>query len=119
MDIVLYTSTATAGKLLDTSMSFLKPHGELVFLTVPPLDQEIKLNPITMFTGSLKFHVSFSASTDEVQETLQFASKHNIKPWVKTFDISDTALTQAWRDLTENKPHYRYVMTGFDKYFKQ
>lgn len=48
---------------------------------------------------------------------LKLAAEKGIKPWVETIDISEKGLKEAVERVKENKVHYRFTMTGFDKAF--
>lgn len=48
---------------------------------------------------------------------LRLAAEKGIKPWVETIDISEAGCKEAVERVKENKVHYRFTLTGFDKAF--
>lgn len=85
---------------------------------MPPQDERLTLVPVDILNGGFSIEGSMVGSPEEIQYTLDFASKHNIKPWIETLDINEENLSKAWKKMEKGDVHYRITMTGYDKYFK-
>lgn len=119
LDIIVNTGSSFSGNSLDTLLSLLKARGTFSFITAPPITEKLEVNPMTVLMSNYRIHGSAIGSPAEVEYTLEFAAKHNIKPWIETLDINEENLGTAWSRMEKGDVRYRITMTGYDKYFKQ
>lgn len=56
-------------------------------------------------------------TTEEMNALLKLAAEKGVKPWIETIDISEKGCKEAVERVKENKVHYRFTLTGFDKAF--
>ncbi|KGK35622.1 hypothetical protein JL09_g5227, partial [Pichia kudriavzevii] len=54
----------------------------------------------------------------DIEYMLEVASKNNIKPMIETIDISEENVKTAWERMVKGDVRFRFVLTGYDKYFK-
>lgn len=118
LDIIVNTGSSFSENQIDTLLSLLKARGKFCFITMPPQDERLTLVPVDILNGGFSIEGSMVGSPEEIQYTLDFASKHNIKPWIETLDINEENLSKAWKKMEKGDVHYRITMTGYDKYFK-
>lgn len=52
-----------------------------------------------------------------MNDLLKLAAEKGVRAWVEKIDISENGLKEAVERVKENKVHYRFTMTGFDKAF--
>lgn len=67
--------------------------------------------------GGYSIGASHIGNRPEMLAMLELASKQNIKSWVETIDISEAGCKEAVTRVKENKVHYRFTLTGYDKVF--
>lgn len=118
LDIIVNTGSSFTGTVLETLFTLLKPRGKFVFITAPPATEQLSLIPIELIKKGFSVQGSHVGSVAEIEYMLDFASKHNIKPWVETIDINEESLGRAWERAQAGDVHYRFTMTGYDKFFK-
>jgi alcohol dehydrogenase (NADP+) len=54
---------------------------------------------------------STGASKENFIDGLAFAARHNIKPWIETFPMSQEGLTKALEALDGGRMRYRAVLS--------
>jgi D-arabinose 1-dehydrogenase-like Zn-dependent alcohol dehydrogenase len=67
-----------------------------------------------MFFDGYNIRSSLVASRAKHDEMLQFAATHDVKPWVQTFDLSESGIADAVGKLTANQIRYRGVLVAKD-----
>ncbi|KAI8067485.1 chaperonin 10-like protein [Gongronella butleri] len=97
----------TFDHIIDSLFSLMKPNGIYIVVGVP----ETPLNGIPAMliaARQLTFVGSLIGSPAAMEEMLVFAEKHNVRPWINKWKMSDApAAIMAFR---EGKPRYRFVL---------
>lgn len=52
-------------------------------------------------------------SPSELKEMLEFAAKHNVRPWIQKYDMDD--INKALPDFKAGKPRFRFVLVNTDQ----
>ncbi|RDA87100.1 hypothetical protein CP532_0201 [Ophiocordyceps camponoti-leonardi (nom. inval.)] len=115
-DFILNCADVTDRFDLSIYLGLLKPGGEFHNVglpdgALPELDAKVYAVNAPKMTGS---HLG---NHQEMKALLQLAADKGIKPWVETIDISEKGCQEAVERLKDNKVHYRFTLTGFDKAF--
>lgn len=118
LDVIVNTANSFSGNGLETTMSLCKERGQFIFITAPAKDELIKLVPVQMIMSGISIRGSMVGSPDEIQDMLDFAGKHDIKPWIETIELSEENLGKAWDRCDKGDVKYRFTMVGYDKFFK-
>lgn len=117
LDFIINTSFSVATKEMGNWMSLLKPKANLNLISFPE-NFVLNLDPWTLFNGGNSVGVSALGSPNQIDYMLEFAAKHNIKPWVEVVDINEKNLGETWKRLKKGDVKYRFTLTGYDKFFK-
>lgn len=119
LDIIVNTGSSFSESAFESLFKLLRARGKIVFITAPPITEKLELTPGVLLGGGYEVGGSSFGSPEEIEYMLDFASKHNIKPWVETIDISEENLSNAWKRMQDGDVRYRFTMTGYDKFFKK
>lgn len=119
LEVVVYTGSSFSQTSIEGIFSLIKNRGQFKFITAPPSDQLLQLKPQPLLFAGITIQGTCTGSPDDIKRLLQLASEHNIKPWIETFDINEKTLGECWEGVEQGKPRFRYVMTGYNKYFKK
>lgn len=115
-DFVLNCSDMTNTFDLKTYLSTLKVGGEFHMVGLP--DEPLPEMMAQAFAGNAaKLTGSHLGNNQEMNAMLKLAADKGIKPWVETVDISEKGCKEAVERVKENKVHYRFTLTGFEKAF--
>ena len=106
MDLIICTISGKNMPLQDY-LKLLKPFGNIVIVGAPE-DNLPSLSLFPFLLSSISISGSAIGSPDTIREMLEFASKHNIKPWIETRKMADA--NTAIVDLVAGKPRFRYVL---------
>ncbi|GAV27228.1 hypothetical protein PMKS-000692 [Pichia membranifaciens] len=90
----------------------------MIFITAPPIDEKLTLVPFQMLMNSISVGASAIGSPKDIDYMLEVASKNNIKPMIETIDINEANVKTAWERMLTGDVRFRFVLTGYDKYFK-
>ncbi|KAG0240176.1 hypothetical protein BGW41_007158 [Actinomortierella wolfii] len=105
IDLLIITSFGT-----DTDynqvLSLVANNGTCVLLAVP--EKPISLNPSSLIHRHINFTGSLIGGRAITQEMLEFAAKHNVRPWIEKMPMSDA--NAAVKHMIEGSPRYRIVM---------
>ncbi|KAG0364423.1 GroES-like protein [Gamsiella multidivaricata] len=105
IDLLICTSFAT-----DTDwakvLSLVATHGKLVLLALPEDPLQIPAN--SLISRNVSIAGSLIGGKETVQEMLEFAAKHNIRPWIEKRPMSDP--NAAVKHMMDGRPRYRIVM---------
>lgn len=118
LDVIVNTTSTFGKQSIADLMFMLKPFGEFRFITAPPLDEKLVLEPFNLLMGNLSVHGSGIGSPQDIEYMLDLAEKKQIKPWVEEIDISEENVATAWKRMNSGDVRFRFVLTGYDKYFK-
>lgn len=115
-DFILNCSDMTHKFDVAKYMSTLKVGGQFHNVGIP--DQSLPEIAVGAFaSNAAKLTGSHLGNHQEMDAMLKLAADNNIKPWVETIDISEKGCKEAVERVKENKVHYRFTLTGFDKAF--
>jgi alcohol dehydrogenase (NADP+) len=70
-----------------------------------------------MLMSNISVAGSIIGSPSDIEYMLKLASEHNIKPMIETLDISVENVKTAWERMLKNDVKFRFVLTGYEKYF--
>ncbi|QPG74624.1 hypothetical protein FOA43_001956 [Brettanomyces nanus] len=116
-DVVVNTASTFDASQVKSVMSTLRPSGKFVFITAPPISVKLEFEPFFMLHGSYSIGGSAIGSPADIEYMLQFAADNKIKPWVETMDINEADVCTAWKRMESGDVKFRFVLTGYDKYF--
>ncbi|KIR63817.1 hypothetical protein I312_105236 [Cryptococcus bacillisporus CA1280] len=91
-------------------LPFLRPEGVFAFVGVSPKPIVVPGGPLIV--GSLAIAGSNSGPPDGIARMLKFAADHNVKPWIKKWDMND--INGAMLSFNKGDPRYRYVLVNTD-----
>lgn len=115
-DFILNCADVTHKFDIPELLSILRVGGQ--FHSVGISDGAYPELPQTVFaSNAAKMTGSHLGNNQEMNALLKLAAEKGIKPWVETIDISEKGCQEAVERLKENKVHYRFTLTGFDKAF--
>lgn len=89
----------------------------MTFITAPPVEEKLSLTPFQMIFSNMSVAGSAIGSPKDIEYMLQLAADHQIKPMIETIDISEENVTEAWKRMLKGDVKFRFVLTGYDKYF--
>lgn len=92
-------------------MSTLGPNGKLI--TVGAVDKPMGIPAFSMIPGQKSVGGSDTGAPDMVAKMLEFCMRHDIKPMVEYFPM--TEINDAIAHLESGKARYRVVLTNEDK----
>lgn len=114
LDLIL--STANVSSIpLTAYLSTLKVFGKFVSLGLPP--QPFTLQAFDLLNNGVSLGSSHLGNREEMAEMLQFASDHEIRPWVEKLPINKEAVEKGLKLTSTSSIKYRLVFTDFDKEF--
>lgn len=115
-DFVLSTADVAHDFDMSQYLGLLKPGGDfhMVGLGGKPLPP---MEPMLFASGAPKLTGSHLGNHQEMEALLQLAADKGVSPWVETIDISEEGCREAVERVRDNKVHYRFTLTGFDKAF--
>jgi alcohol dehydrogenase (NADP+) len=90
-------------------MQLLRAEGTLVQVGSPD-DGLFLIGAGSVIGGRKRFAGSAIGSPTEIDDMLQFAAEHKIKPWIQERPMKDA--NQAVLDMGKNKARYRYVLVN-------
>ena len=115
-DFILNCSDMTSEFDMPSYLSLLKPGGDFHMVGLP--DESLPAMTAFTFAGNApKLTGSHLGNHQEMEALLALAAEKGIKPWVETIDISEEGCKEAVERVKDNKVHYRFTLTGFDKAF--
>jgi len=88
-------------------LSLLKKNGK--FIIVGLSETEISgFPPSMLILRQLSLHGSIIGSPSMIREMLQFAQKHNVRPWIEKLPMEKC--NEAIKNVRQGEPRYRYVL---------
>ncbi|KAL0136471.1 chaperonin 10-like protein [Mucor lusitanicus] len=114
-DMAKYNNTLTHILCTGTSPDFqwapyfalLRVNGHFINVMAPNW-QFPELSPLLLIMNQVFIHGSAIGSPAEIQEMLDFAAEHNVKPWIEVRPMKD--INNILEDFRAGKPRFRYVM---------
>lgn len=104
LDVLL--STVSSATDLDSYISLLDTNGDFVLLGAP--ENPISFYPFSIIGKRIRFSGSLIGSPKEIELTLEFAVKHNIKSWIEIKPIDQ--VNEAIESVRQGKPRFRIVL---------
>lgn len=115
-DYILNSADMTHKFDMATYLGLLKPGGEFHMVGLP--DEALpQLTAFTFAGNAPKLTGSHIGNHQEMDAMLQLAADKGLGPWVETIELSEAGCKEAVERVKENKVHYRFTLTGFDKAF--
>ncbi|KAK3384559.1 chaperonin 10-like protein [Lasiosphaeria ovina] len=115
-DFILNCSDMTNKFDLPTYLSILKVGGQFHMVGLP--DKPLPEVPVFAFVGNAaKLTASHLGNHQEMDAMLKLAADKGVRPQVETIDISEKACKEVVERVRDNKVHYRFTLTGFNKAF--
>jgi uncharacterized zinc-type alcohol dehydrogenase-like protein len=101
---------------LDVFLKLLKPLGKFIILGVPPLNQKLSLNPLTVIEKSIEILCVNGGGLMDIQDCINFCSKNTIRPLCEFFAFDDFPRAL---DRMENQHPLFKVMLRVDDFSKK
>lgn len=117
LDLIVNTGSSFTEGSIDGILDLLQPYGHMIFITAPPVDEKLVLAPFQLLRTSISIGGSGIGAPKDIEYMLDLAKEHNIKPMIETIDISEENVTEAWKRMEKGDVKFRFVLTGYDKYF--
>ena len=118
LDVIVNTGSSFSEGSINRIIKLIRPRGKLIFITGPPADEKLVLDPLTFLLSGVSIEGSIIGAPNEIEHMLEFVAEHKIKPWIETIDISEENVATAWKRMEDGDVKFRFVLTGYDKYFK-
>lgn len=118
LDLIINTGSSFSEGHINDVLNLLTPYGQMIFITAPPLSEKLALTPFQLLMSSISVGGSAIGSPKDIEYMLEVASKNNIKPMIETLDINIENVHTAWERMVKGDVRFRFVLTGYDKYFK-
>ncbi|CAO3615940.1 unnamed protein product [Mucor fragilis] len=114
-DMAKYNNTLTHILCTGTSPDFqwapyfalLRVNGHFINVMAPNW-QFPELNPFVLIMNQVFIHGSAIGSPAEIEQMLEFAAEHNVKPWIEVRSLKD--INNVLEDFRAGKPRFRYVL---------
>jgi alcohol dehydrogenase (NADP+) len=115
-DFIICCADMTHEFDLATYLKLLKPGGDFHMVGIP--DKPLAELSAGAFAGTgAKLAGSHLGNHQEMEALLQLAVDKGVRVWVEKLDLSEDGCREAVERVKENKVHYRFTLTGFDKAF--
>lgn len=118
LDLIINTGSSFSEGHISDVLNLLTPYGKLIYITAPPISEKLTLAPFQLLMNSSSIGGSAIGSPKDIEYMLEVASKNNIKPMIETLDINIENVHTAWERMVKGDVRFRFVLTGYDKYFK-
>ena len=118
LDLIVMTASSFSESNIEELLSLLVAGGKFIFITAPPIQEKMALTPFTMLLNEYQVSGSAIGSPKDIEYMLELAAKKNIKPWVQLVDINEKNVSEVWQKMLDGDVRYRYVLTGYEKFFK-
>ncbi|KAF9369442.1 hypothetical protein CPC16_004501, partial [Podila verticillata] len=105
LDLCLCTNASKNNNWNDY-LSLMAPLGQFVLLALP--EEPITFSGSTIVNRDVAMVGCHLGTKADIEEMLQFAAKHGIRPWVEERKVED--INAACHDVHAGKPRYRIVL---------
>ncbi|KAJ1962954.1 hypothetical protein IWQ62_003366 [Dispira parvispora] len=107
LDYLLVTTNSkhTDWTLLTT---FMDTSGHIILLAVP--EAPVNFNAFALIHQGISMSGSLIGGIEQVRETLAFAAKHNIRPWIEKLPMKD--VNEGIERVRSNKVRFRVVLSN-------
>lgn len=117
LDLIVNTGSSFTEGSIDGILGLLKPYGQMIYITAPPVDEMLTIKPFQLLKTCISVGGSGIGSPKDIEQMLELAAEHNIKPMIETVDISEENVSECWKRMEKGDVKFRFVLTGYDKYF--
>lgn len=117
LDLIINTGSSFSEGSVDGVLNLLTAYGQMIFITAPPIGEKLALTPFQLLLNSVSVGGSGIGSPKDIEYMLEVAAKNNIKPMIETIDINEANVRTAWERMLKGDVRFRFVLTGYDKYF--
>lgn len=118
LDLIVNTGSSFTEGSINGILALLRPYGQMIYITAPPVDERLTIDPFQLLRTSIFIGGSGIGSPKDIEYMLKLAAEHKIKPMIETLDICEENVTEAWKRMEKGDVKFRFVLTGYDKYFK-
>lgn len=105
MDIILCTAYDKNQSWADL-LQLVAKNGQFVLLAAPEVSFSVP--GLAFMMNQISLVGSMIGDKDSMQEMLEFAARHNVRPWIEKMPMSDA--NAAIKHMMEGRPRYRIVM---------
>ncbi|KAI9486096.1 MAG: chaperonin 10-like protein [Benjaminiella poitrasii] len=88
-------------------LNLLRPNGRFINVSAPDWDFPA-ISPLLMIMNQVSIEGSAIGSPEEIRDMLDFADKHNVRPWIQKYPMKD--VNKALEDFRAGKPRFRFVL---------
>ncbi|KAK3835237.1 MAG: chaperonin 10-like protein [Linnemannia elongata] len=106
IDILILTSSDKDTDWAEV-IDYVANHGTVVLLALPEIPS-ISVPPAPLLLRHVSIAGSMSGGREITQEMLEFAAKHNVRPWITTMPMGD--INAAMKVTMDGRPRYRVVL---------
>ncbi|KAG2195001.1 hypothetical protein INT46_009759 [Mucor plumbeus] len=114
-DMAKYNNTLTHILCTGTSPDFqwlpyfalLRANGNFINVSAPNWNFP-ELSPIILLMNQVNISGSAIGSPAEIEDMLEFAAEHNVRPWIDVFPMRE--VNKVLDDFRAGKPRFRYVL---------
>lgn len=117
-DLLICTANSAEGFDLPAYLSTLDVHGRFISVGLPE-GSGFQVGAFDFIKNGCLMGSTHLGNRQEVLDMFQLAVKANVKSWIQEIPISEEGCKEAVEKLRKNDVRYRFVLTGFDKAFKQ
>ncbi|ORZ26077.1 chaperonin 10-like protein [Absidia repens] len=87
-------------------LALMKHNGTFILVAAPEVP--LSIPPFALLVKQIQLSGSLIGSPKQIEEMLEFAAEHNVRPWINKYSMKDTP--QAIKDFRSGKPRYRFVL---------
>lgn len=117
LDLIVNTGSSFSEGAINDVLNLLTAYGQMIFITAPPVTEKLTLTPFQLLANAISVGGSIIGSPDDIEYMLKLAADNNIKPMIETLDINEENVKTAWERMEKGDVRFRFVLTGYDKYF--
>ncbi|KAJ3111078.1 hypothetical protein HDU96_006017 [Phlyctochytrium bullatum] len=110
---VLLISSFHANETLDKLMGTLGPYGQAILVAIP--EAPVAFHAFSVILGNKSIAGSIIGSVKQLQETLDFAAAHGVKPMVEVMPMEQA--NDAITKVRAGKPRFRIVLEKTENTF--
>ncbi|GMG39066.1 unnamed protein product [Ambrosiozyma monospora] len=99
LDVIVNTGKSFSENGVSDVASLMDAGGQLIFITAPPSGEKIELSPFFMLFNNYSIGGSVVGTPKEIEQMLQFAADHDIKPWIETIDMNEKNVKTVWQRM--------------------
>jgi len=106
-DVIICTVTELKPEDYDRYISLLNIYGKYIMVGLPD-GGKVTFSLFGLIRCQGEFIGSLIGSRQEIRDMLEFAAKHNVRPWIEKMPLSQVG--DAMQKMRENKMKYRLVL---------